>query len=98
MDSFQTWDTKKARGSHPAGSRMDQIGPVVVDDPWEMGFSSLFGMENSTFLEDYQGPLAKVTPIRPAPPRRFGRLRDAIFRGLSHLGHSLEDFPEMFDS
>jgi hypothetical protein len=63
-----------------------------------MGLSPLFGIENSTFLEDYQVPLAKVTPIRPLAPRRFARLGQAIVHGLSYLGHTLDDYPEMFDS
>ena len=89
-------DTRQTRGAHPAGRRTEQFGPAS-DDPWEMGFSSLFGIENSTFLEDYQGPLAKVTPIRPAAPRRVARLGRAIVRVLSYLGHSLENLPEMYD-
>lgn len=90
-------DTSQTRGSHPAGRRTEPFNSTINDDPWEMGFSSFFGIENSTFLEDYQGPLAKVTPIRPVAPRRIIRLRRVMVRGCGFLRNCLENLPEMYD-
>lgn len=89
-------DIRQPRSAHPAGRRDDMLRPVS-DDDWGISLSSMLGGESSTFLEDYQGPLAKITPIGVKPPRWRTRAASAIVRALVYLGQSLEDYPEQFD-
>jgi hypothetical protein len=86
-------------GTHPSRSSGAPLTSVVRDDPWEMGFAPMFDVDSSTFPEDYRGPTAKITPIRPVTlrPSRRARLAAAVSRLVDYLEESFAQFPEHLD-